>query len=492
MQGNMSFEFQFGKPQAAQLQDDMPLHMLLLADFSAHGSKSPLAERAFMKVDIDNLDQVIARYAPRLELDLAGTKIHLAFRELDDFLPDHLYRNVPLFGALRAQLAKDMAPASVAPAAAPAPAAEDANPFQSLLGGSIGAKPVAANTSANAGSSTGGSAFDNMIKQMVTPHLTPAISHTNAEQTALQDAACGLLMRAILHHPEFQALESAWRGVHFLVTQLELDHPLQLMLVDVSKAELAQDLASHGENLAHAASFHLLAERWQRAADAVPWSLLIGQYEFDASGEDVQTLAAIGAIAKHLNAPFIASGHSSIIGCPQVAEHPEPRLWPEVDSGQAARWQALCQSSQAPWLGLTAPRLLMRLPYGANTDRVDGFPFEEMANFPVHQQFLWGHGALIGGVLLAAEFQEEGWDMQAAAAGSAADVADLPAYTWRNQGEAVLQPCAEACLLERAAEVFLGHGLMPLQSYKNRNAVRLLRLQSLGKTALAGRWQQGA
>lgn len=472
MQGSMVFDFTFAKPQPAQEIDEQPMHMLMLGDFSAHGNKSALAERAFMKVDIDNLDQVIARCAPRLNLDLAGTQLSLEFRELDDFLPDHLYRKVRLFAALREQLAKDMSKGVTnTPAAAPAPAAAD-NPFQALLGGSIKSTPAAGNP------------FDAMIKQMVAPHLTPALNSAPAEQVALQDAACSLLMRAILHHPAFQALEAAWRGVHFLVTQLELDHPLQLMLVDVSKAELADDLARHFDNLSHAPSFHLLAERWQRAADAVPWGLLIGNYEFDAGETDVQTLAAIGAIARHLNAPFVASGHSGIVSCPSVSEHPEPRLWPQADSEQSARWQALCKTPQARWLGLTAPRLLMRLPYGANTDRVDGFPFEEMANFPVHQQFLWGNGALICAVLLGQGFQEDGWEMQP----GSADIDDLPAYTWRNQGEAVLQPCAEACLLERASDIFLSHGLMPLQSYKNRNAVRLLRLQSIAQTALVGRW----
>ena len=473
MQGSMLFEFKFAKPQAEpEPDDDLPMHMLMLADFSAHGTKSSLGERAFMKVDIDNLDQVIARCAPRLDLDLAGTQVNLEFRELDDFLPDNLYRRVRLFAALRAQLAKDMTPASAAVPVQP-PATVEANPFQALLGGSVGAPKA------------DGNPFDAMIKQMVAPHLTPAVNHAPAEQVALQDAACSLLMRAILHHPEFQALEAAWRGVHFLVTQLELDHPLQLMLADVSKAELAADLASHGDNLAQAASFHLLAERWQRAADAVPWSLLIGHYQFDAGMDDVQTLAALGAVAQQLNAPFVAAADSSIIGCPSIADHPEPRLWPEADKAQSARWQALCRSPQARWLGLTAPRLLMRLPYGANTDRVDQFPFEEMANFPVHQQFLWGNGALLCAVLLGQGFQEDGWDMQPGAFG---EIDDLPAYTWRNQGEAVLQPCAEACLLERASDIFLSHGLMPLQSYKNRNAVRLLRMQSLAQTALAGRW----
>lgn len=46
----------------------------------------------------------------------------------------------------------------------------------------------------------------------------------------------------ILHHPEFQALESAWRGLHYLVNNTETDEKLKLRFMDLSKDELRRNM----------------------------------------------------------------------------------------------------------------------------------------------------------------------------------------------------------------------------------------------------------
>lgn len=473
MPGSLSFEFSFNSAQQQPVTDELPMHILLLDNFSGHRSRTALAERNFFSVDIDNFDQVLARYAPQLDLDLSGTMIHLEFRNLEDFHPDNLFRNVPLFVSLRAQLRQDLSEnlsKNLNNGLAPASPAE--NPFQALLGGdskSASAQP---------------SRFDAMIKQIVEPHLTLANPTEPAELSALQDAACSLLMRAILHHPDFKALEAAWRGVHFMLTQLELDQDLRLFLLDATKAELAQDCHFHESQLEQSASFALLAERWQHAANPVPWSLLVGAYHFDASEADVTLLAALGAIAQQVNAPWLASADSTILGCVSYAQQPEPREWIAPDAAQQARWKALCSSTQAAWLGLVMQSMLLRLPYGATTDSLESFKFEEIDALPLTEQLLWGSGALAAVTLMAQSFLDEGWDMEI---GSVIEIPQLPAYTYRMHGEPILQPCAESALLERAAEAGIARGLMPLQGFRNKNAIRLLRFQSLAGSRLACR-----
>ena len=470
MPASMSFEFSFKSSPQQSRTEQLPMHILLLDNFSGHRNNSALAERSFASVDIDNFDQLMARHAPQLDLDLSGTLIHLEFHHLEDFHPDTLFRNVPLFAKLREQLKKDFV--STTPVASnTAPAGGPDNPFQSLLGGEL--KPAAAKTSS----------LDALIKQIVAPHLVTATAP--AELPILQDAACSLLMRAILQHPDFKALEATWRGVHFMLTQLELDQELRLFLLDASKAELAADCVAHTSQLEQSASFKLLAERWQHMADPVPWSLLVGAYHFDASEADVNLLAALGAIAQHVNAPWLASADSSIVGCTNYAEQAEPREWLMPDSEQQTRWIALCKSAQAPWLGLVMQSMLLRLPYGANTDALETFKFEEITDLPSHDQFLWSSGALAATALIAQSFLEDSWELNI---GRIQEIGQLPAYTYRVQGEVVLQACAESALLERAADVGIANGLMPLQGFRNKNAVRLLRFQSLARTALAGRW----
>ena len=139
-------------------------------------------------------------------------------------------------------------------------------------------------------------------------------------------------------------------------------------------------------------------------------------------------------------------------------------------------------------IGLVAPRLQLRRPYGRATDPVERFSFEEQPDgTPLHDTLVWGSGALAVALLVGEAFTENGWDL---APGQATDVADLPTLTFRHDGEAQLQPCAEAWIGEHAGQALLAAGVMPLLSHRQRAAVRLLRMQSIAEPAamLAGGW----
>jgi type VI secretion system protein ImpC len=112
------------------------------------------------------------------------------------------------------------------------------------------------------------------------------------------------------------------------------------------------------------------------------------------------------------------------------------------------------------------------LPYGPKTDPVESFPFDELAP-RTHEGYLWGNPAFACAQLAAAAVQQGG------SPGDVLDLDDLPAHTYRQDGEPHLQACAEAFLGDRAAQAILARGLMPFASLRDRNAIRLLRFQSL-------------
>ncbi|MEJ1356160.1 MAG: type VI secretion system contractile sheath large subunit, partial [Candidatus Sedimenticola sp. (ex Thyasira tokunagai)] len=122
-------------------------------------------------------------------------------------------------------------------------------------------------------------------------------------------------------------------------------------------------------------------------------------------------------------------------------------------------------------------------------DEIDSFRFEEIAgsSSPDHDSLLWGSPAYACAMLLGTAFQERGWAMEP---GDLQDIEDLPAYTYDDDGERRLMPCAETLLSERTGEAILAQGLMPLLSYRNRNTVRVLRFQSIASpgAALSGPW----
>ncbi len=135
---------------------------------------------------------------------------------------------------------------------------------------------------------------------------------------------------------------------------------------------------------------------------------------------------------------------------------------------------------------MTAPRFLVRMPYGAESDPCETFQFEEIVGEPKADEFLWGPGAFFAACMVAGNFTAQGWEMQL----RGGDMDRLPLYPYQSDGENKLQPPAEALLTERGIEKMLDAGVMPLVALKNTDTVRLLRFQSIASPAqaLAGSW----
>lgn len=452
MPGRMEFKLDLardGKAQPAAARRRGALRLLLLGDFSGRpaAERPPLAERPTVRVDIDSLDRAMQRLDPRVAVP--GGEAH--FASLDDLHPDALFAQLPLFQALREARAK--------------PPAAGGDLLGALLGGSAAAPAAAAAATPAAG-------IDAFIRSIVAPHIVP---DTRAQDQAYRnavDAATTEQMRSLLHDPAFQALEAAWRGLQWLVSSLELDESLQLHILDVSRDELLADVVAAQGQLAQTGLYRALADRWRNVPGGESWSLLCGLYGFGPGDADVGLLAALGLIAAQAGGPFVAAGDPSLAG---------------DDAAALAGWNQLRGSEAAPWIGLAAPRLLLRLPYGKRSDPVQGFAFEEFAGAPVHAQFLWGPGSLAVAQLVGRAFTARGWDFEP---GDENQIDDLPAYTFEHDGERELQACAEHYLGEQGGNALLQAGLMPLMSHRHRNAVTVMRQQSIAAPAapLAGAW----
>jgi type VI secretion system protein ImpC len=201
--------------------------------------------------------------------------------------------------------------------------------------------------------------------------------------------------------------------------------------------------------------------------------------------EDAKMLARIGAIAKLAGAPWLSVAESSVVGCPSFGTARDPDGWtaPEDDG-----WEAIRRLPYAGSLGLAMPRFLLRLPYGRDTDECERLAFEEMVGAdPGHESYLWGNPALLCVLLLLQEVAAHGWEIRP---GRNLEVRGLPLHIHKRDGEVVAQPCAEALLTERALTRISDRGLMAFASLKDRDAVRLLRFQSISNppTSLDGPW----
>jgi len=330
--------------------------------------------------------------------------------------------------------------------------------------------------------------WQSFLQDIVRPHLVSAPHPRQLELMAAVDAASGELMRMILHHPDFMALESAWKGLHFLVSRLETDALLKLYLLDISKAELAADLGT-AENLRSSGLYRLLVEQTIETPGAEPWAVLIGNYRFEKCPADIDLLGRMAKIAKASGAPFISAASDKMVCQTSLAKTPDPDDWGQSATPEAAQaWQALRELAEAAYVGLSLPRFLLRLPYGADTEPVEAFDFEEMP-FPLdHDACLWGNAAFACALLLGRAFGLNGWRLKP---GDPLEINSLPLYLRKDDAESKLMPCAETLLTQHAAETILDAGLMPLLSFLNQDTVRLARFQAIAAPPcrLAGRWE---
>ena len=246
-----------------------PFRILIMGDFSGRTNRgvapsgAAWANQRPIRVDRDNFDAVMAKLGIGLTLPVPGKTaplVSIRFSELEDFHPDHLYERLEVFQALKDTRKSLEDPATFAAVAGglkgarshaetPAPplksenrAAEKTGPVSGdLLDQIISQTP---GEQAKTDSNTPPSEWQSFLQDIVRPHLVSDPHPRQVEMMAAVDAAAGELMRMILHHPDFMALEAAWKGLHFLVSRLETDALLKLYLLDISKAELAADLGS--------------------------------------------------------------------------------------------------------------------------------------------------------------------------------------------------------------------------------------------------------
>jgi type VI secretion system protein ImpC len=327
------------------------------------------------------------------------------------------------------------------------------------------------------------------VKQTVEPYSVPKPHPRQAELTAKVDSAIGVLMRRILHHPDFQAVEAAWRGLHFLVSQLETDEDLKLYLVDISKAELTTEL-SRTDDISATGLYKLLVKQTAELGNEEPWAVLGGNFIFDRTPEDAALLSGLAKLSKALGAPFIAAAHPHLLGCESLAETPDPDDWrlPNDDPMTGEAWAALRKLPEAAFIGLALPRFLLRLPYGKETEPIERFDFEEMETTPRHEEYLWVNPSYACVFLLAQAFSQYGWNFRP---GMIQEIAGLPLHVYKEQGESRVKPCAETVLTQRAAEAILDHRLMPLLSFVYQDNVRLARFQAIADppSPLLGKWR---
>ncbi|MBN9930579.1 type VI secretion system contractile sheath large subunit [Pantoea agglomerans] len=289
----------------------------------------------------------------------------------------------------------------------------------------------------------------------------------------------------ILHHEEFQQLESAWRGLHYLVYNTETDEKLKLRFMDISKDDLRRNMKRYkGIAWDQSPLFKQIYEEEYGQLGGEPYGCLVADYHFDHSPADVDLLSSIGKVAASSHMPFITGASPSVMQMESWQELANPRDLTKIftQNLEYAAWNSLRQSEDSRYIGLAMPRFLARLPYGINSNPVDNFNFEETTDGADHSKFVWANAAYAMAVNINRSFKHYGWCTMIRGVESGGVVENLPCHTFPTDDGGVDMKCpTEIAISDRREAELAKNGFIPLVHRKNTDYAAFIGAQSLQK-----------
>jgi type VI secretion system protein ImpC len=288
----------------------------------------------------------------------------------------------------------------------------------------------------------------------------------------------------ILHHADFKKIEGAWRGLHHLVNNTETDEMLKIRVLNISKSDLGKTLARfEGTAWDQSPIFKQVYTHEYSQFGGEPFGCLVGDYEFTNSPPDVALLRNMAQISAAAHAPFISAAGPSLFGMASWQELMNPRDLTKITlTPEHAAWNSLRQSEDSRYLALAMPRVLARLPYGAKTDPVDGFDFEEDIAGRDHTKYTWMNAAYPMAVNINRSFKLYGWCSRIRGIESGGAVTNLPVHTFPTDDGGVDMKCPTEIAIDDRREAELAKlGLMPLVHKKNSDMAAFIGAQSMQK-----------
>ena len=293
-------------------------------------------------------------------------------------------------------------------------------------------------------------------------------------------------VNAILHHADFQKLESAWRGLHYLVNNTETDEMLKIRVMNISKNEVAKTLKRYkGTAWDQSPIFKKVYEEEYGQFGGEPFGCLVGDYYFDQSPPDVEMLGEMAKVSAAAHAPFIAAASPTLMQMNSWQELANPRDLTKIfGTPEYAAWRSLRESDDARYLGLAMPRFLSRLPYGAKTNPVEAFNFEEDTGGGDHNKYTWTNAAYAMAVNINRSYKLYGWGTSIRGIESGGAVEGLPTHTFPTDDGGVDMKCpTEIAISDRREAELAKNGFMPLVHRKNSDFAAFIGAQSLQKPA---------
>jgi type VI secretion system protein ImpC len=289
-------------------------------------------------------------------------------------------------------------------------------------------------------------------------------------------------LNEIMHQQDFQKLEASWRGLHYVVQQSETSTMLKIRVLNASKDDLRRDLERAVE-FDQSALFKKIYEEEYGTFGGAPYAAMIGDYEFSRTSPDISLLEKISNVAAAAHAPFMAAAGPDLLNLESFTDLATPRDLSKIfESVDYAKWRSFRESEDSRYVGLCLPHILMRLPYGPDTNPVEAFRFKEDVDGRDHGKYLWSNAAYAMATRLTSAFARHGWCAAIRGVEGGGLVESLPTHTFKtDEGELALKCPTEIAITDRREKELSDLGFIPLVHCKGTDYAAFFGAQSAQK-----------
>ena len=523
----------------AAKRTQLPFVMGVLSDLSGRSLEAlpAVADRKLLDIDIDNFESRMTAICPRVAYSVpdilrgeGDLEVDITFDSIDDFAPAAVARKV---GALARVLAARQHLANLMSYMDGKSGAEElvswvlrnqaasAAPLRIEGGAALGATTTDPQGDDAKGdrAPTQPGRFDGVLVdgedfwRLVEKEFRPrshdaklaleeavrtlareALAHKNLLQAdavmsienmvAALDQKLSRQLNLIMHHEAFQKLEGAWRGLHYLVNNTTTDEALKIRFMNISKSEIGKTLRRYkGTAWDQSPLFKRIYEEEYGQFGGEPFGCLVGDYYFDHSPPDVELLGEMAKICAAAHTPFIAGASLGLMELGSGQEFNGVRtLAGRFVTPEYAAWRGLRESDESRYIGLAMPRFLARAPYGATTNPVDDFDFEEEAGDGDQGKYAWCNAAYAMAVSITRAFELYGWCARICGVESGGAVEGLPTHRFPTDDGGFDMKCpVEFAISDRHEAAFAASGLMPLMHRKDSDFAAFIGACSLQK-----------
>lgn len=304
------------------------------------------------------------------------------------------------------------------------------------------------------------------------------------------DRKISIQLDEILHHPEFQKIESLWRSLKFLVDRTDFRENNKIEILTVSKEELLDDFDDAPE-ITTSGLYKLVYTSEYGQFGGKPYGTIVGNYDFGPGAMDVKLLGHLASVSAMSHAPFLSAVAPSMFGIKSYEELPGLKDLSSIFEGPVyTKWRALREREDAKYIGLAMPRFLLRLPYGPDNKQVKTFDYRENVS-QGHQNFLWGNVAFALSSKVSESFSKYRWCTNIIGPKGGGAVEDLPVHLFEDMGDIQSKIPTEILLSERREYELAQEGFVGLTMRKGSDNAAFFSANSIQKPKVFPNTKEG-